>query len=73
MFKKIWDKIKYVIWPVAKPFICGDFLEAEELVNAWDNRPIPKGGADQPEPRLVSRARVELERLKPGEAQGGEV
>lgn len=30
--KEIWQFIKGVIWPIAKPFICASKEEAEELI-----------------------------------------
>lgn len=33
--KEIWQFIKTVIWPTAKPFICASREEAQEVVDAW--------------------------------------
>jgi len=65
--KKIWQFIKSVIWPAAKPFICASREEAEEVVNAWRVRQASKndlGLSHEFVPEFVLRCMNALEEEK---------
>jgi len=62
--KEIWDFIKKVVWPIAKPFICASEAEARELVDwfADESAGALPGMSSKPLPAFVTRAREALEK-----------